>query len=104
MKFSDIKKSDKKEFNALLEQVVLIFNGASNNGMTVELWNDEWICGEQLVQVMGAIKATYDIDLKYYDVMYFEKPARATLFLFDKGVRALNVGSFEDISFDMNGE
>lgn len=105
MKFSEIKsKTDKKQFNELLEQVTLIFNGANGGGHTVTEWNDEWLSAEGISRVMYVISQQYAVELSLHVIQYFDKPAHATLYLWNDGIRAVSVGEIEDIAPDMNGE
>lgn len=99
MEYKDIKKNDLKAYKALEQRVTDIFNGATGSGQTADEWEESaWATAEQIGNIMRAVDATFrdQFSTVMYDgwkltlgsIEYFDQPRKATLFLFELGVRA----------------
>ena len=99
MEYKDVPKKDLKAYQALERRVTDIFNGATGNGEDADWWDEnEFVTVAQVGSIMNAIEKTFETQLKEclfdgFEVTpshaeYFEQPRKATLWLFEIGVRA----------------
>ena len=99
MEYKDVPKKDLKAYQALERRVTDIFNGATGNGDDADWWEDnELVTVAQVGIIMNAVDKTFETQLKKclfesFEIIpahaeYFEQPRKATLWLFEIGVRA----------------
>ena len=99
MEYKDLPKKDLKAYKALEQRVTDIFNGATGNGDDADWWEDnEWVTVAQVGIIMNAVDKTFELQLKEclfenFEITpthaeYFEQPRKATLWLWEIGVRA----------------
>lgn len=97
MEYKDIPKKDLKAYQALEQRVTDIFNGATGNGKSADWWMDNyWVSVAEVGNIILSIEKTFLVQEKLFEgfeitpshTEYFEQPRKATLWLFEIGVRA----------------